>query len=74
MELFKDRFIKLRKEHGFTLVDLADKLGVSKSVISYWETGRNEPTICMLKKIAAFFDVSADYLIGLEDEFGYKYK
>lgn len=64
---FKDRFLELRRERKIGQNQLAKALGVSNAVISYWETGRNEPTIQLLKKICIFFDVSSDYLIGLKD-------
>lgn len=38
------------------------------SLISPYESGRNEPSFDTLMKIAAFFDVTVDYLIGLSDE------
>ncbi len=47
-------------------------MGVSKGVISFWETGRNEPSLQMLKKIAVYFEVTTDYLVGLENEDGTK--
>lgn len=65
---FKDRFYELRKERGIGQNKLSDELGVSNAVISYWETGRNEPTLQLLKKICIYFGVSADYLIGLSDD------
>lgn len=69
---FKDIFLYLRKEKGLGQVQLAKELGVSNAVISFWETGRNEPTLYMLKKIAKYFNVSADFLLGIEDENGNK--
>lgn len=48
-------------------VALAKELGVSKSIISLWEIGTCEPTLSKLKEIAKFFDVTIDYLAGLED-------
>jgi len=74
MQLFKDKFLQLRKDSGLTQPQLAIELGVSKGVISFWEIGRSEPSAYMLKKIALFFDVSTDYLLGIEDEFGAKIK
>ena len=41
---FKDVLRNLRKEKGVGQVELANAIGVSKGVISFWETGRNEPT------------------------------
>ena len=58
---FGERLRELRKEA------LAEKLGVGKSVISLWELNKCEPTLSNLVAIARFFDVSLDWLAGLED-------
>ena len=68
----QDIFKQLRKDRGIGQVALAEALGVSKGVISFWETGRNEPSLQMLKKIAVYFEVTTDYLVGLENEDGTK--
>ena len=65
METFAERLKELRTERGLGQVALARELGVGKSVISLWEKGQCEPTLGNLIKIAAFFDVSIDYLAGL---------
>ncbi len=69
---FQDIFKQLRKDRSIGQVALAEALGVSKGVISFWETGRNEPSLQMLKKIAVYFEVTTDYLVGLENEDGTK--
>ena len=66
METFGDRLKSLRQEKGIGQIALAKALGVGKSIISLWELNKCEPTISNLVKIAKFFDVSADYLVGLE--------
>ena len=48
-------------------VELAQKLGVSKGIISLWENGLREPTMNSLIEMAKFFDVSIDYLVGLSN-------
>lgn len=67
MNEFGERLKELRKEMGLGQIALAQKLGVGKLVISLWETGACEPTLSNLVKIATFFGVSIDYLVGLED-------
>lgn len=67
MNEFGERLKEPRKEMGLGQIALAQKLGVGKSVISLWETGACEPTLSNLVKIATFFGVSIDYLVGLED-------
>ena len=47
---------------------LADKLGVKKQSISNWENDNIRPSVEMLEKIADFFDVSTDYLLGREEK------
>ena len=64
---FGERLRELRKEAGLGQITLAEKLGVGKSVISLWELNKCEPTLSNLISIARFFDVSLDWLAGLED-------
>lgn len=64
---FGERLRELRKEAGLGQITLAEKLGVGKSVISLWELNKCEPTLSNLVAIARFFDVSLDWLAGLED-------
>lgn len=47
--------------------ELGDALNVSDAAISRWENEQHIPNIEYLRDIAKFFDVSADYLIGLSD-------
>lgn len=67
MKIFAERMKELRKEKGLSQAGLASALGVSFSVVCYWETDRAEPTAPNLVKIADFFDVSADFLLGRKD-------
>ena len=66
---FKDIFKELRQESGIGQVELADKLGVSRGIISLWENGLREPNMSSLIVIAKFFNVSIDYLVGLDNNF-----
>lgn len=61
---------KLRLESGISQKELAEKLGVSPTNIYNYEIGRTQPSIEWLVKIADFFDISVDYLIGRTDDFG----
>ena len=72
MEIFVTRLNKLLEENKITKYRLAKELGVSKQAVLWWCDGTNEPKISYLQKIACFFDVSSDYLLGLEDEPGAK--
>lgn len=64
MMSFSQRLKELRKEKGLTQQGLADKLNKSKSTISSYESNRRTPDINVVRDIAEFFNVSADYLIG----------
>ncbi len=66
-EFFCERLKDLRNEKGLGQIALAEKLGVGKSVISLWELGKCEPKLSSLVAMAKFFDVTIDYLAGLED-------
>lgn len=56
---------ELRTEKKLTQPQLAEKIGVSRAVISFWENGVYEPTASNIIKLAKFFDVSTDFLLGL---------
>ena len=65
--LFGERLKQLRTEKNIGQNQLAKELGLSNASISYWETGKQLPTIEAVYKIAVYFDVSADYLLGLKE-------
>lgn len=68
MANFNDRFKELRKEKDLSQKELGDILGYSESTISLYESGKREPKNAGdLIKIANFFDVSVDYLLGKID-------
>ena len=60
---FCDQFKKLRRRKGIKQNDLADMLGVKQYVISSWETGRSEPNISQICKIADILEIPTDYLL-----------
>jgi transcriptional regulator with XRE-family HTH domain len=57
----------LREKHGFKQINLANALQVSPQAVSKWERGANHPDIPILLKIARLFNVSTDYLLGMND-------
>ena len=63
-----DRIRKLRKERGLSITGLAEKIGVSYQSLQRYEAGKREPSIQTLTKLADFFDVTVDYLIGREEK------
>lgn len=66
--LLGERLKYLRIEKGLGQNLLAKELKLSNASISYWETGKQEPSAEALFKLAKYFNVSADYLLGLTDD------
>lgn len=64
---FGNNLKTLRLQNGFTQAQVAQKLGVTKSVISAYETGLRLPSYDILINISKIFKVSTDYLLGLEN-------
>lgn len=59
-----NRFRQLRKDLGLSQVNLAEKLGVTQTAVSQWETGKSNPDIEILKKIALHYHVTIDFLLN----------
>lgn len=60
---------KFREEYGVSAVDVAKYIGITKyhyQIISSWETGKREPSLVQLCKLAEFFGTSTDVLLGLK--------
>ena len=64
MNKFDSRLRELRIEKNMSRAELAEKLGVSLRLISYWETGKRECSFDMLLSLADIFDTTTDYLLG----------
>jgi transcriptional regulator with XRE-family HTH domain len=67
MNKFAEKLKEQRVEKGLLQKDVAKHLNVIANTVSMWECGDNEPSFDTLIKIAKFFNVSTDYLLGLED-------
>ena len=65
--MFCEKLKELRMEKGIGQVELAKAINVSKGIISLWENGLREPKLSNLIVLAKFFEVSIDYLAGLEN-------
>ena len=65
--MLNERIRALRITKGINQIQLANKLGVTKQSISNWEHDNILPSVDMLVKLAAFFSVSTDYLLGLDN-------
>lgn len=63
---FGEKLKMLRTGQNLTQQQLATRLGVAKSVVSYYESGDRFPSYDVLIKIAHIFNVSTDYLLDIE--------
>ena len=63
--MLNKRITELRMSFGWTQVQLAQKLGITKQTVSNWENDNIQPSIDMLVKLSKIFNVSTDYLLGL---------
>jgi repressor LexA len=64
---FAERLKELRLEKGLSQRALANKTGISQNAIAFWENKKRVPNAVAVATLAKFFDVTADYLLGLED-------
>ena len=64
---FNEKLQELRKRKGLTQEELAEKLYVSRTAISKWESGRGYPNIESLKALAKFFSVTVDELLSTDE-------
>lgn len=61
------KIIQLLKQNNKKQMDLTNYLGISKNAVTNWKIGDNKSYMKHLPKIAEFFDVSVDYLLGKEN-------
>lgn len=61
-----DRILRLMSERNITATLLTTKTGLSRSAISEWKKGKAQPSVDAIAKIAIFFNVSTDFLLGIE--------
>ncbi|MBR6778894.1 MAG: helix-turn-helix transcriptional regulator [Clostridia bacterium] len=67
MVKFSERLIELRLEKNMSRINLANLLNVNPRTICYWELGQRECNLEQLANIAKLFNVTTDYLLGLEN-------
>lgn len=65
---FGERLKKLRTGQKLTQQQLADRIGVAKSVVSYYESGDRYPSYDILIKIARIFHTTTDYLLDVSKD------
>jgi transcriptional regulator with XRE-family HTH domain len=67
--LLGSRLKELREEKGLTQKEVATQLGLHSVTYLHYVKDQREPPLTVLMQMALFFDVSADYLLGLTDEY-----
>jgi transcriptional regulator with XRE-family HTH domain len=63
-----ERIKILRQGKQISQAKLAESLGLTKGAVNSWEAGSSQPSLLCLIKLARFFGVSADYLLGLNEK------
>ena len=71
---FKDIIREIRFRNRLTQKEMAEKLFLTQTAIGHFENGRKTASADTIRRIALTFNVSADYLLGIEDEFGNRIK
>ena len=67
MKLFIERLKDLRYKKKMSIEKLSTEMCISSTTIRKWENGKSIPQIKNIRKLAIYFGVTADYLLGLED-------
>lgn len=65
---FGIRLKDLRKKHNLTQQQVADRVWVSKSMVSSYELGTRSPSYEVLIKLSRLFGVTTDYLLGVDNK------
>ena len=65
---FSENLVQLRRERKITQEELAEFVGVTKASVSKWETKQSLPDVLLLPKLASFFGVPVDALLGYEPQ------
>jgi len=64
---YLERLKSLREKEKMTQSEIAKELGISQNTYSQYETGVRQPSLEILAKLAEFYFVSTDYILGLTD-------
>lgn len=64
---FCERLYTLRKEQNLTMERFGIVMEVTKQAVCRWENGERQPSLEMVVRIAEFYGVSTDYLLGVSD-------
>lgn len=68
MDIFSNRLREQRDKMGLSQAKLANRIGVKTQTVSLWERGERYPTKPTLSRIADYFNVSIEYIIGESDD------
>ena len=63
-----ERIRTLRKSKSISQAKLAEHLGLTKGAVNSWESDSTQPTLIYIMKLAKYFNVSSDYLLGLTNQ------
>lgn len=66
MSSFSSNLKDLRKNKGMSQIELGKALEISTSSVAMYEVGKREPNFTLLKKIASYFKVDVNYLLGMD--------
>ncbi len=64
LEIFARRLKQLREQHNLSTRALGEIVGTSNATISRYETGKRDPDLIIVHKLATYFNVSIEYLCG----------
>jgi len=67
MSTLGERLVQLKQERNLLQKDIAKDVGLSLRAYQYYERDQKDPTSAVLQKLADYFDVSVDYLLGRTD-------
>lgn len=67
-----ERIKEQRENKGWSQKELAEKLGITQDSISLWEKNRRIPNTPYIIELCKVFNISTDYLLGYENDFGIK--
>ena len=62
--MLSDNIRSYRKKNNLSQDELAEKIGVSRQSVSFWETGQTQPTIDNIIALSRIFNISSDELLG----------
>lgn len=65
--MFSDILVELAQSRGVTMYELSQKTNIPQSLLSNYKNGKKKPALENIIKLADFFDVSTDYLLGRTD-------